>query len=243
MAITSFKRIEKKYIVDEFQKQKLIEIFKNYMTLDPYCLNESTYHIQNIYYDTDSNTLISQSIAKPRYKQKLRARKYLGTKDCFLEIKKKCEGVVGKRRIKLSLEELDKFINYHQPPKRESFIDNQIIGEIEYLLNLYSLKPKVFISYDRLGFFDKNDREFRITFDNHIHTKANNFIFDKGDYQFSLLEDGKYVLEIKSNKNFPLWLVKTLSSLKIYSQSFSKYGTEYKKRLTGEINYEDVILN
>lgn len=35
-------------------------------------------------------------------------------------------------------------------------------------------------------------------------------------------------MEIKSVANFPLWLVKELSRLKIYPKSFSKYGEEYK---------------
>ena len=35
-------------------------------------------------------------------------------------------------------------------------------------------------------------------------------------------------MEIKSTVNFPLWLVKELSRLKIYPHSFSKYGEEYK---------------
>ena len=89
MAILSFRRIEKKYIVNEEQKRALISIISEYMDLDPFCKNESTYRIQNIYYDTPTNELISLSVRKPRYKQKLRARKYLGNNKCYLEIKKK----------------------------------------------------------------------------------------------------------------------------------------------------------
>ena len=240
MAILSFRRIEKKYIVTEEQKQQLIEILKEHMELDPFCKNESTYRIQNIYYDTPTNELISLSVRKPRYKQKLRARKYLGTNFCYLEIKKKCEGVVGKRRLSLSMEELDDFVLRGIKPKRESFIDNHVIGEIEYILSLYKVQPSTFISYERLGFFAKNDHELRVTFDNKIHTKRNNFDWDKDDYETSLLEDGKYVLEIKYIQNFPLWLTRALSKLKIYPHSFSKYGTEYQNRLKGEKEYETI---
>ena len=37
MAILSFRRIEKKYIVTEEQKQQLIEVLKEHMELDPFC--------------------------------------------------------------------------------------------------------------------------------------------------------------------------------------------------------------
>ena len=243
MAITSFKRIEKKFIITESQKDSLIQLFHEHMTLDPYCKDHKTYRVQNIYYDTIHNDLISKSISKPHFKQKLRARKYLGTDTCFLEIKKKNDGVVGKRRIRLTLEELNNFIEKRIIPVREDPTQKQIIGELQYFLKLYPVKPAVFISYERLGFFDINDKEFRITFDSQIHTKRNNFLFDQDDYQFSLLEDGYYILEIKSNKNFPMWLVRALSTMKIYSSSFSKYGTEYKKLLKGEINYENTRIH
>ena len=215
MAILSFKRIEKKYIVSEEQKTQLIEMISEYMELDPFCKNKSTYRIQNIYYDTLTNEIISQSIRKPRYKQKLRARKYLGTDFCYLEIKKKSEGVVGKRRLKLSMKELDNFILHRIKPIRESIIDYHVIGEIDYLLSLYDVVPSTYISYDRLGFFCKDDHELRITFDNNIHTKRNNFEWDKDDFETSLLEEGKYILEIKYIQNFPLWLTRALSKLKI----------------------------
>lgn len=241
MAILSFKRIEKKYIVTEEQKNQLIAIISEYMELDPFCKNQSTYRIQNIYYDTPTNELISLSVRKPRYKQKLRARKYLGTNFCYLEIKKKSEGVVGKRRLKLSMQEVDDFVLRGVKPQRESFIDKHVIGEIEYLLSLYKgIQPSTFISYERLGFFAKNDHELRITFDNQIHAKRNNFEWDKDDYEIKLLEDGLYILEIKYIQNFPLWLTKALSKLKIYPHSFSKYGTEYLNRVKGEKEYETI---
>lgn len=228
MAKFSFKRVEKKYIVTKSQRDELLKELLLYMEYDKYCVGEKTYKIQNIYYDTPDDVLISKSIQKPVYKEKLRARKYVGTKNCFLEIKKKADGVVGKRRITLSLDELDDFVLNGKPPVREKFIDKQVIKEIQYLLNLYPVVPKVYISYERLALFDKEDSEFRITFDNQIHTKRNNVVFDQDDYEVNILDEGLYILEIKSVRNYPLWLVNKLSELKIYPHSFSKYGTEYK---------------
>jgi hypothetical protein len=47
-------------------------------------------------------------------------------------------------------------------------------------------------------------------------------------------------MEIKSDQNFPLWIVNKLSELKLYSQSFSKYGKAYEYYLGG--NTDDDIL-
>ena len=36
-------------------------------------------------------------------------------------------------------------------------------------------------------------------------------------------------MEIKTLNGYPMWLVDALSNLKIYPNSFSKYGSIYKK--------------
>lgn len=231
MAITSFRRIESKYIVNSFQKEELTKELLKHMEYDKFCVGEKTYKIQNIYYDTDDQAVISRSIEKPTYKQKLRLRKY-DSGELFLEIKKKSEGVVGKRRISLTMEELKRWMEDAVPPVRTKYVDQHIIQEISYYLKCTRFKENVYISYERLGFFDKNDKEFRVTFDSDIHTKRNNFDFDTDDYEENLLPDGTYILEIKSVRNYPIWLVNKLNELKIYRHSFSKYGTEYKRFLS-----------
>lgn len=228
MAITTFKRIEKKYVISEAQKQSLLPLLHEHMELDPYCLNDTTYRIQNIYFDTENNDLIIKSISKPIYKEKMRLRKYTNDERIFLEIKKKVAGVVGKRRIKLTPEEADDFILRGIKPVKHKPLNKQIVDEMSFFLSRYKVKPMVYISYDRLGFFDKNDPELRLTFDSNIRSKRNNLEWDKNDYEHALLPEDKYVIEVKGVKNFPLWLVNALSALKIYPGSFSKYGTEYK---------------
>lgn len=227
MAITTFRRIEKKYLVSEEEKKSLLPLLYQHMILDPYCENGNTYRIQNIYFDTEQNDLVIRSIAKPDYKEKFRVRKYDGNDYVFIEIKKKSLGIVGKRRIKVSISEMNDFINYGKKPVRTTYIDKEIIDEMDYFLSRYHLQPQAYISYERLGFFDRHNPEFRLTFDNQIHAKRNNFKWDEDDFEENLLKDGFYIMEIKSVTNFPMWLVKALSELKIYPQSFSKYGSEY----------------
>ena len=235
MAITSFKRIEKKYIINSYQKNELLKVVKEHMEFDPYCVDSKTYHIQNLYLDTANNTLISNSIRKPSYKEKLRLRKYTGMHSLFFEIKKKVNGVVGKRRVLLTLEEVHELVYDGILPIKKSFVDNQIIHEIGYCLKSYPVIPKVYIAYDRLGFFDKENKEFRLTIDEKIYSSRTNLDFDQEVEPPYLLPEGYSLLEIKSSVNFPLWLVNKLNELSIFSSTFSKYGTEYKNYLKGGI--------
>ena len=93
MAIKTFKRYEKKYILSKEQYNLLIPRLLEYMNLDEHCIGGNNYQIYNIYYDTDHDDVIRHSISKPYYKEKLRLRSYYTPKNpsdkVFLEIKKK----------------------------------------------------------------------------------------------------------------------------------------------------------
>ena len=230
MAIEVMSRIESKYIINTDTYFKLLKTIENYTHPDEYNRNNKLYTISNIYYDTDDNYLIRTSIAKPRYKEKLRLRAY-GIPDTddnvFLEIKKKYNGMVNKRRTTFSLSDAYEFLETHIAPKNEN---GQITNELLYLLEAYNPKPKVYIAYDRKAYFSE-DNNVRITFDTNIRTRRYNLKLEDGDFGDKLLDSDTYLMEIKNEKAFPLWLAQLLSECKVYKTAFSKYGTEYTKFL------------
>lgn len=92
-----FQRVEKKYLLNIKQYCEFMSVVRKYIYEDEYGLHT----ICNIYYDTKKDELISRSIDKPIYKEKLRLRTY-GVPDIkstsFIEIKKKYNGIVYKRQ-------------------------------------------------------------------------------------------------------------------------------------------------
>ena len=76
MAIKSFKRYEKKFLLNKEQYDNLIPILLEYMDYDEYCKDGRNYSIYNLYYDTENDDVIRHSIYKPYYKEKLRLRSY-----------------------------------------------------------------------------------------------------------------------------------------------------------------------
>ena len=105
-----FQRYEKKYMLDRQTYNLFLEAIEPHMCADNY----GKHTIGNIYYDTDTYELIRQSIEKPDYKEKLRVRSYgIPNKNSkvYVEIKKKYDGVVYKRRIALTLEEAEIYLN------------------------------------------------------------------------------------------------------------------------------------
>lgn len=232
MAIQTFQRYEKKYLVTREQKEALEQIISLYMVKDAYCKNNNRYLIRNIYFDTSHRDIIHQSIAKPYHKEKIRIRKYgnyLHDRDeFFLEIKKKTGKIVSKRRVKLTEDELNCFLKNNQIPDKKDFISNQVLKEIQYFLSIYPIQPTAFISYERMAYFDKNDHEFRLTFDNHLLYRRENLDFSFHEDNLPLLDDKLYIMEVKIQQAMPYWLAHALSQLKIFPHSFSKYGEEYK---------------
>jgi hypothetical protein len=223
---TVFKRYEKKYLLSEEQYAAFLEIAERYMQVDEY--GEST--ICNIYFDTDNYELVRNSIEKPVYKEKLRMRSYVIPKKddtVFLEIKKKYQGIVYKRRIALPLEEA-----YAGLEKGEIAPEKgQIAREINYFLQKYRPSPRVYLAYDRIAMYGKEDAELRMTFDFRIRSRMDELDLMSGDSGELLLPDGQVVLEVKVADAYPMWLIQALEELSVYPCSFSKYGNVYKNEL------------
>ena len=178
-----FKRYEIKYLITKEQKETIEQLMSGYMEADKY--GRST--ICNIYFDTPNYLLIRRSTDKPMYKEKLRVRSY-GTADkestIFVELKKKYDSVVYKRRIDMKEKTAMKFLcERRKKPK------SQIGREIDYCFERYEgLQPKVFISYEREAFYSKTDKNFRITFDKKILWRDYDLSLCSGAYGSELLK-------------------------------------------------------
>ena len=220
-----FKRYEKKYILTSEQEKKFLKEIEGKMKMDKY--GEHT--ICNIYFDDDNFKLIRESLDKPMYKEKLRLRTYgvpeNGDHQAFVEIKKKFDGVVYKRRIPLKLKEAEDYLYEGIRPQK----DSQILREIDWFKKAHSpLKPKVVLTYVRRAFYGIENPDFRMTIDRDITCRYDSLHLTDGVFGDKILEEGTSLLEIKIPGIMPLWMSAILSSLKIFPASFSKYGTYYK---------------
>lgn len=234
MAIEVFNRVEKKYLLEDKIYHMLIQRLYDYMEIDTYNKGQKLYSIANIYYDTPSDELIRNSLERPIYKEKLRLRSYgiPQMKDLiFLEIKKKFGGVVNKRRTALFLSEAYEYLHNGNYPMQSDHSNQQVLQEIDAFLKRYCLLPKVFLAYDRMAFFGKDDTGFRVTFDTNLRTRRERVRLEEGMEGTPLLEEGIWLMEVKIMGATPLWFTRLLSEYQIYSTSFSKYGMEYKKYL------------
>lgn len=222
-----FKRYEMKYLLTQAQKKQILSAMQPYMKLDDY--GRTT--IRNIYYDTPSYRLVRQSLERPCYKEKLRIRSYTQADPftpIYVELKKKYDGVVYKRRIALPEKEAMEWIAGTAP----CWTDAQIVREIDYFKDFYGhLAPKVFLSYEREAYYALDGSDFRVTFDESILCRQRNLSLRDSPWGTPLLNAGQTLMEIKCAGGIPLWMTEVLSKQMLYKSSFSKYGAAYQSMI------------
>lgn len=240
-----FDRIEKKYLITKDEKKALLKLIKHNMKRDAYHKSE----VMNLYFDNDNYDLTQQSIDWVDFKEKLRARSYLGYDRVFMEIKTKVraprraedyrddewvEDNIGyKRRVMITNDDFGKLMRGEASlvelakQSVEEANDLQVAREFEYLMRHFELKPKIMVTYERESY--KDEAGFRITFDEKLKYRETNLSFVKGRRDKIYLKDGRNVImEIKARGALPLWLVRKMSELHIYPQPFSKIGKIYE---------------
>lgn len=231
MALEVFHRYEKKFILNKTQYQYMLALLNGHMVPDKYNADGKTYTISNIYFDTKEDYLIRRSLEKPEYKEKLRLRSYGPAAEedkVFLEIKKKNQELVNKRRTVMTLKEAREYLLEGKRPESGSS-NPQILREIDYLLSREKLEPKVYLAYDRMAWFSLQETGMRVTIDSGIRARRTDVCLDGEDYGSKLLGQDMYLMEVKVVDSIPLWFTSVLSKEGIYSTSFSKYGTEFQK--------------
>ena len=236
VAKTIFKRYELKYVLDRCQYDAVEKALQEHMVPDRYGHSS----IRNIYLDTDDFLLARRSIEKPLYKEKLRLRSYGAAdedEDIFVELKRKYDGVVYKRRLSMpSKKAMEWFSGNAEPPM------GQIAEEIDFFRVRYQrIRPAMYLSYERDSYAAKDGSDLRITMDSDILSRTVDIDLGQEPSGNEVLPEGYRVMEVKTMYGYPSWLTELLSYNNLYKSSFSKYGNAYKEMVLG-FRPEEVCL-
>ena len=228
----TFKRYEKKYLVTQQQYNALAKVFAARMVPDRFA--EST--ISNIYYDTPDFRLIRRSLDRPAYKEKLRLRTYRtpgADTEAFVEIKKKYDHIVYKRRVAMTYSEAQAYLDGGAAPEQ-----SQISREIDWflladeghqhlqtffsdLLKMYRKYPALYANdcgYEGFQWINANDGDRSIySFVRWSPTGKNNLLFV---CNFTPVERPDYMCGVPRKKQYRL----------ILDSSDMKYGGPTEKR-------------
>lgn len=244
----TFERKEVKYRLNAKQHRCVLDALAGRMAADEY----GRTRITSLYFDTPSRDLIARSLEKPLYKEKLRVRSYgtpLQSERVYVEIKKKYDGIVYKRRVGCSqaaaLSYLMGGLPYENACAANPLADPmqqvealtphslQIAREIDAFVARYrNLRPSMYIVCERTAYapVPGGDAEgLRITFDSGVSYRDAMAAGKHADASFHpLLGLGEVIMEVKTGAAFPSWLVEALNGCAAFPSSFSKYGAAYE---------------
>ena len=220
--IAVMQRYELKYLLSASQTAFLLERLQGRMLLDAYRRTS----IASLYYDTPDSLLVRRSLEKPKFKKKMRLRSYgLASPDSpvYLELKRKAEDIVYKRRVQTTLPDVERFFS----GGAALGADSQISREITYFRDFYgTLNPACLIIYDREAYYEP-DGDLRLTVDFSPRYRMEQLNLTTSMAGRLLLPAGSTILEIKVQHAVPLWLSAILTEGRIVSSSFSKYGAAW----------------
>ena len=226
----SFARVETKYLLSSFQAATLEAELRQHGFLR---MDFGSPRVQSLYYDTPDHMLIRASLDRPAYKEKLRLRTYGepgGLTQSFVEIKKKYNGVVYKRRTALPLQEAMNCLDWGQMPEQTG----QVGREVRWMVHRYTLLPAAVISYDRDAWFSEKEPGVRITLDRNLSFRNWEMNLNSCATGISLLPADQRLMEIKTNGVYPLWLTRLLTEKNAGRVHFSKYGLAYQQFIRHE---------
>ena len=241
-AIQTFARKEIKFLLTEQQYQDFLPLLEHYMNPDKFCVGGKEYGIYNVYYDTPDDFLIRESLEKPDYKEKIRLRSYLSPAQpedtVFLEIKKKICGIVNKRRVTMTLAQAEPYLQEKiYPDLGGSYLQEQVMDEIDFFRQRYEIFPKQYISYQRAAYFGKEDTDFRLTFDRALTGRRSDLSLRQQSYGDLLIPEQMRLMEVKIADSMPMWLAEELAKLQVYKTSFSKYGKAYQMYVQNQLEW------
>lgn len=222
-----------KFMITKEQYKKVVEGFGDRMELDEYNIGGNLYTIMNLYYDTPLDDLVSTGLKREdKYRFKIRLRSYDPEyPTAFLEIKKKVNGLVNKRRTLMYIDDVNPFLMEHKEVPESKIVKRQVIKELDVIAKNIELMPKVVLCYDREAFFGTRaeDGDLRVTFDTNIRARRYDLDLRKGSHGERILDENFVLMEVKVDKSVPLWLARLMSENSVRKKRFSKYGTEFSQ--------------
>lgn len=227
-----FSRFEFKYILHERLRKDFEGELGYFMQLDPYVstLKNNKYFVRSLYYDNDSYTNYFEKTdgVKSRYKYRIRTYTDDKTEQCsiFLEIKGRYNALVYKHRVELPMSVKGEF--HKGSPLLVSHLmksigNEEVFRKFYYDFYRMNLKPVTLIDYYRRPYISKFSPDFRVTFDEALHSYDTDHLFPRPQDRDRSVMAGYTIMEIKFGRVIPSWFHRLIQSYELYRLSISKF--------------------
>ena len=236
----SASRTEYKFVISADQRDQLGAEIGTRLEVDQAPGNEGRYPIVSQYYDSPERECYWEKIRRLKSRRKIRVRMYGSDRAkipaaAFVEVKHKLDGAGGKRRLPVTKEVAQRFVDGDLDALRDMIPEvgrggRMIINEVFELMERHGHGPSMQIRYDRIA-YTTEDGVFRITFDSDLlcRTGKHSLKTDDPDFKDEILDPSEVMMEVKSIGTVPYWFREWSAANGLTRQSFSKYCTALEK--------------
>ena len=227
-----FQRFEFKYFLPKHRVPQLVAALRQHMIWDPFydASKKGTYHVNSLYFDTPGYDCFWDKEAGVADRKKLRLRYYgdleNGDSPVYVEIKRKKDALILKDRVGVRASETAGPALQAKLARLRAGKANpnaEFTEELAWFLRRNSLRPKLFISYDRTALEAKRNREFRVSIDQNIQAREQ-FGLVPGKKSMAKIYPHGVVFEIKYQNILPAWFQRVLQKFELQRLAFSKYA-------------------
>ena len=201
--------------------------------------NRHKYFIKSLYFDNYNYLILNDKLEGEKNRIKLRFRCYNDIKSMNkfirVEIKKRYGEIIKKDSTNIDLYTYENFMQN----KLFSDNDNLILKQFNIYINKYSLNPCINIEYFREVFESKIDKNLRLSFDHNTKSSKSKDLFPQS-VPIKFANTDLIVMEIKINKQIPLWLNKIINENSLNNVTHSKYANGTLKNnilSSGSLNF------
>ena len=237
-----FNRFEIKYQVSLAERDSILKFINPFMKLDSHVQNNYDYEVRSLYFDSNFHHSFLEKRDGIAIRKKLRIRYYpvyaKGNQEfAFIEIKKKINENVAKRRIFVPLEDALNILDRRSKEANKfyenaSAQDKETLEEIWFLYKRYNLKPKCIVSYKRQPFLSRVEKTFRLTFDTNVVVRNYNFDLHHGGGSKLIIPRNICIMEVKFNNFIPNWAMKIIQKNDCVQYRISKFASGLEKTKT-----------
>jgi hypothetical protein len=239
---TRFERLEKKYLIEESEVDRVREF------IGPYCIEDEHnrsrprgpassgrdgYEIASLYLDSPSLEFHRARERGDPERFKLRVRAYPGTRFASLEIKRRVADIIDKSRVAIDADRIEACAHGAVDPVLADPSCFAQAARFSRLMTAAVAEPTLLLRYEREAWTSTVDDYARVTFDRNIVAQrvrdwdmSGNpegwCAFD--DHWNGMRVEPPAVMEIKCHTTVPHWVGDLVRSLRLRQQNFSKYS-------------------
>ena len=207
---------------------------------------DGRYRISSLYLDAPDLALYRQTQAGEKDRFKLRVRTYDDdpSHPAYLEVKRKVNNVVHKRRVGLGRDDARTLMMRHSPGTVLSRLIETRRADAEYFshhMERLSALPAIRVQYMREAYEATGNEPVRVTMDSelrHAVTLNDDLGHTSGDWIDTPVSG--IIIEIKFTERFPWWVKEFIRGFELRQQSVPKYilSVEHalRRRVTSEVS-------